>query len=81
MVPTKRPSPVDGQNPLSIKQHMWSSNIMQTTAAPQLNLASCLACVMQDFGHSTFEQGERKHIHGFVLPVVQDFAHQPYVFA
>ena len=60
----------------------------QTPRTPQFNVVSCLVCVMQDFGHSTFLcftcflhsmlKREREGIYEFVLPLVQDFVHQPY---
>ena len=59
----------------------------QTPRTPQFNVVSCLVCVMQDFGHSTFLcftcflhsmlKREREGIYEFVLPLVQDFVHQP----
>ena len=44
---------VDGRNPASIQQRMWSSKSADPPY-PQFNVVSCLVCVMQDFGHSTF---------------------------
>ena len=62
------------------------SRIVQTPVPPNSMLSHVL-CVMQDFGHSTFLcftcflnsmlKREREGVHGFVLPLVQDFVHQP----
>ena len=80
---------VDGRNPASIKQHTWSSDSTDHRA-PQLNVVSCLLCVMQDllsfnlflfdaFPQLNVKEGARGFIHEFVRPVVQDFVHHQYL--